>query len=166
MTSCINENRINKLTLLFRFSSDSLHAVAGVRHGRALAPFRRLPQALAGDVGEDALRGDPHPGPCVGAARRGRRHADAAIPYCRVGGDGKRRPELHAATMLLPRSAGERGCSPLNPTLRASAPLRETISPHGGRDGARPSPDLESLNWHIHPCACRKTLLLYLRNGG
>ena len=115
------------------------------RNGRPLPALRGLPQALAGDVGEDALRGDPRPRPRVGAARRGRRDADAAFPHCRVGGDGKRRPDPYAATMRLPQSAGERGRSPLIPNLRASAPPREIKTPTGIRAKSSLPHDLESL---------------------
>ena len=92
-----------------RSHADRLHAVAGVRNGRPLPALRGLPQALAGDVGEDALRGDPRPRPRVGSARRGRRDADAAVPPRRLKSDGERRPDLNAVAMIPSLPAGERG---------------------------------------------------------
>jgi len=81
------------------------------RNGRPLPALRRLPQAIAGDVGEDALCGDPRPRPRVGAARRGRRDADAAVPPRRLKSDGERHPDLNAVAMIPSLPAGESGKS-------------------------------------------------------
>ena len=116
-------------TQLPRPHADRLHAVAGVRNGRPLPALRGLPQAIAGDVGEDALRGDPRPRPRVGAARRGRRDADAAVPPRRLKSDGERRPDLNAVAMIPSLPAGERGMFAFEfqpPRLCASARDKKT----------------------------------------
>ena len=111
-------------------------------NGRPLPALRGLPQALAGDVGEDALRGDPRPRPRVGAARRGRRDADAAVPPRRLKSDGERRPDLHAATILPLSRDGGKGVACLQ--IPNSAPLREIKNRPGRRAKRILSIDLES----------------------
>ena len=129
-----------------RSHADRLHAVAGVRNGRPLPALRGLPQALAGDVGEDALRGDPRPRPRVGAARRGRRYADASLPPRRLKSDGERRPDLHAATILPLSRDGGKGEDCTWPVEASNIRKQTTFQMRGGwRRSRQATSHLESL---------------------
>ena len=101
--------------------ADRLHAVAGLRHGRALAPVGGMPQAHAGDVGEAPLSGAASIWPRVGAARRHRRVPDAAVPSRGLKTIGNRRPGLHAVNGLHLFAVGERGRLASNPDSAFSA---------------------------------------------